>query len=271
VFGGYDWWYRPLLESERLPKDAISYSALRLASRALSVGLSAGLPLTEQMRWLWGRRELIDLGRAHPDMLHRHHALVTRFPESLRRTLWRSERRQATVSWLPPQCPPELKGVNRAFWFDITQYLTGDILVKVDRAAMAVGLETRCPLLDPEVVEFGLSLPASLKFSGDSGKYIFKRAFASLWPESIGKRAKHGFGAPETAWLHRPDVRSLVDKVVTGSASPLTELFDLREIRRRVELFYAEGTGFSAAQMWSLLTLGLWLRRWRPYLDAGMP
>ena len=92
-------------------------------------------------------------------------------------------------------CPDEVTGLNRAFWFDLTSYLPGDILVKVDRAAMAVGLEARCPLLDQEMVEFALKLSVSLKIKDDKGKYAFRRAFADLWPESVKNRAKQGFGA----------------------------------------------------------------------------
>jgi asparagine synthase (glutamine-hydrolysing) len=153
--------------------------------------------------------------------------------------------------------------MNRAFWFDLTSYLPGDILVKVDRASMAVGLEARCPLLDPELIEFALTLPMSLKLRGQEGKYIFKRAFSELWPEAVRGRAKHGFGGPEAAWLRRNDVRSIVERVVTGPDSPLGNWFNLDEIRGRTQSHYLSRTGFSSSQLWSLLTLGLWLERWQ--------
>jgi asparagine synthase (glutamine-hydrolysing) len=134
----------------------------------------------------------------------------------------------------------------------------------MDRASMAVGLEARCPLLDPELIEFALALPMALKLRGDEGKYVFRRAFLDLWPETTRTKTKHGFGGPETAWLRREDVRALVDRVVTGPASPLASWFDLDRIRGRAGAHYSAREGFSSAQLWSLLTLGLWLERWQP-------
>ena len=164
-------------------------------------------------------------------------------------------------------CPDEVTGLNRAFWFDLTSYLPGDILVKVDRAAMAVGLEARCPLLDQEMVEFALKLSVSLKIKDDKGKHAFRRAFADLWPESVKNRAKQGFGGPEAVWLRRDDVRPLVDRVLLTSGSPLGIWFDLKEVGSRVRSHYSSQQGFSSTQMWSLLTLGLWLEHWSPKLE----
>ena len=152
--------------------------------------------------------------------------------------------------------------MNRAFWFDLTSYLPGDILVKLDRASMAVGLEARCPLLDPDLIEFALTLPSSLKLRDEEGKYVFKRAFEDLWPEEVRGRGKQGFGGPEAAWLKRDDVRAHVDRVVASPESPLGVWLDLDEVGKRVLAYYSEQGGFSSAQMWSLLTLGLWAERW---------
>jgi asparagine synthase (glutamine-hydrolysing) len=263
LFAGYDWWYRPLDASDRLPKGQLAYTGLRFAARLLAIGVRLGLPVDTALGRLWERRRLIDLARAHPDLWARQRANATRFSSDLRRSIWRKEFRD--VVRLPPaaECPSQVSGMNRAFWFDLTSYLPGDILVKVDRASMAVGLEARCPLLDPELIEFALTLPMSLKLRGQEGKYIFKRAFSELWPEAVRGRAKHGFGGPEAAWLRRNDVRSIVERVVTGPDSPLGNWFNLDEIRGRTQSHYLSRTGFSSSQLWSLLTLGLWLERWQ--------
>lgn len=153
--------------------------------------------------------------------------------------------------------------MNRAFWFDVTSYLPGDILVKLDRASMAVGLEARCPLLDPDLIELALSLPASLKLRGDAGKYVFRKAFEASWPEAVRAKAKHGFGAPEVAWLRRADVRPMVERVVESEASPLARWFSMDELRARTRAHYESSSGFTPSQLWSLLTLGLWAERWQ--------
>jgi asparagine synthase (glutamine-hydrolysing) len=264
LFAGYEWWYRPLVESERVPKGELAFGALRIATRLLAMGLRLGLPVGHALGQLWERRRLTDLARAHPDLWARQRANATRFPSDLRRSIWRKEFRD--VVGVPPaaECPVDVTGMNRAFWFDLTSYLPGDILVKMDRASMAVGLEARCPLLDPDLIEYALTLPTSLKLRGEDGKYVFKRAFFDLWPVATRSKGKHGFGGPEAAWLRRDDVRSIVERVVTSSDSPLGNWFDLDEIRGRARSHYSSRTGFSSSQLWSLLTLGLWIERWQP-------
>lgn len=268
LFAGYDWWYRPLAASERLPKGRLAYACLRLASRILAMAVRLGLPLNAPRTRLWEDRRLIDLARAHPDLWARQRANATRFSSELRRSLWRPELREVVQ---PPQtaaCPGELSGMSRAFWFDVTAYLPGDILVKLDRASMAVGLEARCPLLDPDLIEFALTLPTSLKLRGEEGKYIFRRAFETSWPEAVRGKPKHGFGAPHAAWLRRDDVRSIVDRVLTAADSPLARWLRLDEVRARTRSHYASGTGFSASQVWTLMTLGLWAERWQASAPA---
>ncbi len=81
----------------------------------------------------------------------------------------------------------------QAQYVDINTWLVGDILTKVDRASMANSLEVRAPLLDYELVEWGLSLPASLKLRGGTGKYVLKRALEPLLPKELLYRRKQGF------------------------------------------------------------------------------
>jgi asparagine synthase (glutamine-hydrolysing) len=94
-----------------------------------------------------------------------------------------------------------LDDIDRTLEFFTRMYLTDDILVKVDRAAMLTSLEVRSPFLDNNVVEFARRLPHRFKFHGGESKVILKRALAGLVPDRILKRPKKGFGIPLAKWL----------------------------------------------------------------------
>lgn len=93
------------------------------------------------------------------------------------------------------------KDLERILYLSMKLYLQDDILVKVDRAAMANGLEVRCPLLDQELVEFACRLPMQYKLHGLKTKYLLKKAAAGILPDSIINRKKKGFGIPISKWL----------------------------------------------------------------------
>jgi asparagine synthase (glutamine-hydrolysing) len=141
-------------------------------------------------------------------------------------------------------------GLNRAFHFDLTRYLPGDILVKVDRASMAHGLETRAPFLDRDLAEFALSLPASLKVdNAGRTKIVLRHSCEQYWPDEVRRRKKHGFGAPYRRWLQRSDVGDLVARTFR-SDGPLRALLP--------GIAKSPGPTF---ETWTLLTLGLWLEK----------
>ena len=93
------------------------------------------------------------------------------------------------------------RDLERILYLSTKLYLQDDILVKVDRASMANGLEVRCPLLDQDVVEFACRLPMQYKLRGLTTKYLLKRAAAGILPERVIRRKKKGFGIPISLWL----------------------------------------------------------------------
>jgi asparagine synthase (glutamine-hydrolysing) len=95
----------------------------------------------------------------------------------------------------------KIDGYESMMYADSATYLPDDILVKVDRAAMAVGLETRAPLLDHSIVEFAFKIPLEYKVYGGTGKLILKDLLERYIPKSMFDRPKMGFGLPIDIWL----------------------------------------------------------------------
>ncbi|MBI1388569.1 MAG: asparagine synthase (glutamine-hydrolyzing) [bacterium] len=147
--------------------------------------------------------------------------------------------------------------VHFAMACDSLQYLPGDILVKVDRAAMSCSLETRIPLLDHRIVEWAWTLPLSLKYDGASGKKILKRLLARYVPASMFERPKQGFGVPVGEWI-RTALLDWTEELLSESALKQTGVFSPAAVRS-LWMRHKSGQVDFSNRIWSILMLQDWL------------
>ena len=138
-------------------------------------------------------------------------------------------------------------------WHDQHNYLPGDILVKTDRASMAVSLETRLPMLDPEIAAFAWSLPASER----TGKGILKDVLKRHVPACLFDRPKAGFTPPLEAWLLGP-LNGWANDLLSAERLRRQGVLDERRVTTFWKRFSAGGT-LEEARAWSLLMLQAWL------------
>lgn len=151
---------------------------------------------------------------------------------------------------------------------DAIGYLPGDILTKVDRAAMAVSLEGRIPFLDPQVAELAARIPVEMKIGGTKGKLILRRLLAEYVPPALTERPKAGFAIPLGAWLKGP-LREWSEDLLDSSALAEGGLLDPAAIRARWSAHLA-GREDASQALWSVLMFQAW-RRASPEADAAVP
>lgn len=139
---------------------------------------------------------------------------------------------------------------------DLVTYLPDDILCKVDRAAMAVGLESRVPFLDHRVVEFARRLPVNYKVVNGVGKWPVRQVLDRYVPRKLVERPKKGFAAPIGTWLRGP-LRDWGEHLLSIEQLHKDDLFDVAEIRRK---WTEHLTGRRNWQntLWSVLMFQAW-------------
>lgn len=140
---------------------------------------------------------------------------------------------------------------------DALTYLPDDVLVKVDRAAMANSLETRAPFLDKEVVELSARLPLSSKLEKHRGKVVLQECLARYLPRELFERPKQGFSVPLDAWLRGP-LREWAEVLLEPTRIEGDGYLDATSIRQVWERHQA-GQMNAGHQLWSVLMFQAWL------------
>ena len=261
VFGGYlrmyggalseslpRWTFRAAAAAMRfLPEPADRKHPLRFAKRFAEAG---SLPLAERyLRWngyfTSGLQELL---RPELHALAQPDRVLASYREPLERAAAAIGDGRATT-------------LSRLLQLNFETYLLDDLNVKMDRMSMAHALETRSPLLDTAVVEFGAALPDRLRMRLGKGKILLRRAMKGVLPDSILARGKMGFGAPLAAWF-RGELDGLVRERLLDGRSPIYEYLRPQPV---ADLIATHGRAAAdlSSQIWALLTLESWLRQER--------
>jgi len=146
-------------------------------------------------------------------------------------------------------------------WFDQKYFLPDDILTKVDRISMAHSIEVRPPFLDHRVVEFAASLPPGMQIQGSRQKVILKNSMRNKLPASVLSRKKIGFDIPAHEWFRGP-LRPLLLETLGNAAAEHSGFFRFDRIMA-LEQAHQERRANLGYHLWGLLTLLLWMKKWR--------
>jgi asparagine synthase (glutamine-hydrolysing) len=205
-------------------------------------------------KWLRAKTTLTEISL---DSALGYYRTVCKFSDERRRTLLSGRLRAELDGYDPSARFPALMAecdpadpLLAAQHVDLNTYLPGDILVKTDRTSMAVSLEVRPPILDPDLVTWGMALPPELKLVGNQGKHVLRQAAAGLLPAELLARKKTGFATSLASQLRAraPALRARL----LGPALLDAGLFDQNVLARLVDE-HASGAFDHAQPLWTLL------------------
>jgi asparagine synthase (glutamine-hydrolysing) len=146
---------------------------------------------------------------------------------------------------------------HRMMYIDMVSYLPDDILVKVDRTSMSVGLEARVPLLDHRVVEFAWRLPFSVKVKRGVTKWSLRQVLFQYVPQELIERKKMGFGVPMSSWLRGP-LRDWGESLLDEKRLHSEGYLNPAPIRAKWAAHLA-GAGNWQSSLWNILMFQSWL------------
>ena len=144
--------------------------------------------------------------------------------------------------------------------FDIKSYLVDDILVKVDRASMAVSLEARDPFLDNKILELSLAIPPYLKWKEEKSKWILRKILYKYLPKELIDRPKHGFGVPIYEWF-KQDLKELYIHYLNPERIKKQGLLNHKTIKNWLENYYSNKEE-NTWRLWLIFSFEMWKERW---------
>lgn len=262
VFGGYPAYHQlaRLLRVTALPAPVTRFGALLLTAPARAGTVPAQLPA--RLRLLAGADDvsIVEALRCWVRVDEHERLSRIRGVEPVRRHFEPAWSREL------PRGASALERVSALLTeVDIRLVLPDDMLFKVDIASMREGLEVRVPMLDEQLVDFGLTLPHALKAGGGEAKRVLRAVAARRLPRTIARRPKHGFTVPVDRWV-TPGLRMRIHDALTDARSPLADYVNPREYLPWVTAFRQGGgmPGISREGLYNrivmLLALALFLQ-----------
>ena len=261
LFGGYSWYFQAQgiwNKVRRLPRPLRRLTATTLGAMSPR-NWNRILPLL---------RPILS-GRVTGDRVHKFAALLSEAhqPDSVYRSLvsrWNGDTSIVRGASEPRTLLndeaewPRLNGlIDRAMYVDSMTYLPDNTLAKVDRASMAVGLESRAPLLDHRVMEFAWRLPSSMKIREGQGKWALRQVLYRYVPPSLIDRPKMGFCVPIDSWLRGP-LREWANSLLDERRLHNEGIFDPLPIRQKWHE-HLSGVRNWQHQLWCVLMFQAWL------------
>lgn len=190
------------------------------------------------------------------DTLDLYRRLVSQWPRPADVVLGATE--SPTALDAPTGLPTGTSAAEQMMLLDLVSYLPDDILAKVDRAAMAVSLETRVPMLDPRVVALAWRLPMDLKLREGVGKWALRQVLYRHVPRTLIERPKWGFAVPLAAWLRGP-LRDWADDLLSVESLRADGYFDVTAVRSAWKS-HRSGMHDRSAALWCILAFQAWRR-----------
>jgi asparagine synthase (glutamine-hydrolysing) len=254
IFAGY-----PMYPGHQV---AEIYTAVpRFVRTALVEPLVSALPVsTKNLSFDYKAKRFVASARFDP--VTRHHSWFGSFWIDEQERLLTKEVRDATQADIYRGAKELLhicdatELIERMQFIDMNFYMAEDILTKVDRASMAVSLETRAPFLDPRIAEFAASLPLSYKLRRQKGKIILKQSVKELLPPEILDRPKKGFGIPIADWLKKR-LNPLLHDLLAPQRLKEQGLFDSDYVQKLI-VEHESGRASRHKELWTLLVFQLW-------------
>ena len=189
------------------------------------------------------------------------------FSDTMKPGLWREEHLThveglSSAAFLAAafDAAPAASFLDRTLFTDISNYLPGDLLVKVDRMTMAHSLEPRSPFLDQDFVAWTARLPGKMKVRGGMQKALLKTAFGDAFPAGLLHRGKRGFGIPVGAWIRGP-LHDWTRQTLCDPSARVASLFRASALDRLMEE-HTMGRTDHGKRLWALLCLERWMRQY---------
>lgn len=148
--------------------------------------------------------------------------------------------------------------VNNIMLMDMLMYHPDDILVKVDRAGMAVSLESRIPMLDRDILEYAWSLPLAYKRNGNTGKKVLRNVLYRYVPKEIVERPKTGFSIPISEWIRNGDLREWAESLLENGLSITDGILDRDHIKNIWQEFLGGKNKRAELTVWYFLMFEEW-------------